>query len=229
MSGSSPLQPFSGVPNRLGQKSFTTKKVRFRSFHLCRIYYFPIWNSHNEYLWIKALYHIISYAAIIAAIVFYQSIKESHRKEKENTVLAQKIENLQKHISKVETLYGNIRSLKHDMKNHVMVLENLFCQKEEQAAIGYLSRLKEQLDETDIKMKSGNPVTDIILMEKKKEAEEKGIVFSCDFHYPEGTQINAFDVSVILNNALGNAIEGAEKCGNPYIYVRSYRRKNAYG
>ena len=31
--------------------------------------------------------------------------------------------------------------------------------------------------------------------------------FRCDFHYPTGSDINAFDISVILNNALQNAVE----------------------
>lgn len=34
----------------------------------------------------------------------------------------------------------------------------------------------------------------------------------CDFYYPHETPINAFDISVILHNALDNAIEGAAHC-----------------
>ena len=46
--------------------------------------------------------------------------------------------------------------------------------------------------------------------------------------YPVKTNINAFDISVILGNALTNAIEGVEECVNPYISVSAYRKKNAY-
>ncbi|MDE7283128.1 MAG: hypothetical protein K2N85_06055 [Lachnospiraceae bacterium] len=48
------------------------------------------------------------------------------------------------------------------------------------------------------KIKSGNPVTDVILLELKNEAEKRNIDFQSDFHYPAGTNINAFDVSVML-------------------------------
>lgn len=65
-------------------------------------------------------------------------------------------------------------------------------------------------------------------MEKEKAAREKGIAFSNDFHYPEGTLANAFDISVILNNAISNAIEGAASCEGPYIRILSFQRKNAY-
>ncbi len=39
---------------------------------------------------------------------------------------------------------------------------------------------------------------------------------------------NVFDISVILNNALQNALENAEKSEKPYISILSYRRNNAY-
>ena len=44
----------------------------------------------------------------------------------------------------------------------------------------------------------------MILMEKLREAKEKQIRFISDFHYPGDTKLNAFDLSVILNNALDN-------------------------
>ena len=187
-----------------------------------------IWNAHIEYEWLRALYQMISYISIIAVIVSYQSIKESHRKEKENVLLAEQVASMQSHIREVESLYRDIRGLKHDMGNHVMVLENLVQKNEQQEAVRYLSELKKQLDETGTEVKSGNPVTDVVLTEKQKEAVGKGIAFVCDFHYPEGTKINAFDVSVIVNNAVSNAIEAAEKCDKPYVHIKSYRKKNAY-
>lgn len=186
-----------------------------------------IWTDHEEYLWLIGLYQIVSYLAIIATIAFYQNIREGHRKEKENAVLSEQIESMKGHISKVETLYKDIRGLKHDMGNHVMTLENLFLKNEWQEGMDYLSKLKEQMSEAGTEIKTGNPVTDVILSEKQKEAEEKKIAFLCEFHYPQETKINAFDLSVILNNAVGNAIEAAEKCNNPYIHIKSWRKKNA--
>ena len=46
--------------------------------------------------------------------------------------------------------------------------------------------------------------------------------------YPAETNINAFDVSVILNNAITNAFEGVNGCTNPYVSISAYRKKNAY-
>lgn len=187
-----------------------------------------IQDVHSEYDWIKALYQLLSFAAIFSAIVFYHKIKESHWKEKENIVLNEQMENMKKHIREIEMLYGDIRSLKHDMGNHVMILESLCQKNQQQEAVRYLSALKEEFDEVTSEVKSGNPVTDVIIEEKRKEALQKGISFSCNFSYPRGVMVDAFDVSIILSNGLDNALEGAVFCREPYIRVSSWQENNAY-
>lgn len=186
-----------------------------------------IQENHVLYNWIKALYQIISFAAIFSAIVLYQKIKESYKQEKEKAVLEEQTESMKKHMTEVEALYQNIRGLKHDMGNHVMILENL-CQNNQQEAISYLSNLKEELYAITSEIRTGNPITDVIIAEEEKEAARKGIDFSCNFHYPKGAGINAFDVGIILSNAVGNAIEGAAGCENPFIRISSYQGKNGY-
>ncbi|MBR3601340.1 MAG: GHKL domain-containing protein [Lachnospiraceae bacterium] len=196
-----------------------------------------IWNVHPEYTWLRVIYQIVSFVAILIAIIIYQKLKEKQQEERENILLAEQIETTKQHIREVEKLYQNIRALKHDMGNHICVLENLFCQFEagtddvvflKKEWKNYLSELKATWNENMSEIKTGNPVTDVILTQKQKEAEEKGIDFRCKYVYPVDTNINAFDVSVILNNAITNAIEGAEGCENPYVSISSYRQKNAY-
>lgn len=58
--------------------------------------------------------------------------------------------------------------------------------------------------------------------------EKRKIRFQSDFYYPTGKNINVFDVSVILNNALQNAMENAGRSEAPYISVLSYHSNNAY-
>ena len=187
-----------------------------------------VWNIHPGYTFLRVIYQIVSFAAILIAVIIYQRIKEKQREENVNLLLAEQIENTKQHISEVEKLYGDIRALKHDMGNHITVLENLMMKKETEECEKYLLELKAAWSESVAEIKTGNPVTDVILMQKQKEAEEKGIDFRCRFMYPADTNINAFDVSVILNNAIANAFEGVKECENPYISVSAYRKKNAY-
>ena len=187
-----------------------------------------IWTIHSEYTLLRVIYQILSFAVIMIAIMTYQKIKEKQREENINILLTEQIENTKQHISEVEKLYGDIRALKHDMGNHISVLENLFAKKETEEFEKYLSELKVAYSVSVEGIKTGNPVTDVILTQKQKEAEEKGIDFECQFIYPSDTSVNAFDVSVILNNAIENAFEGVEGCKEPYVSITAYRKKNAY-
>ena len=187
-----------------------------------------IWNVHPGYTFLRVLYQIVSFATVLIAVVTYQKIKEKQREENVNLLLEEQIENTKQHINEVEKLYENIRALKHDMGNHITVLESLFVKKETEEFEKYLTELKATYCVSVEGIKTGNPVTDVILTQKQKEAEEKGISFECKFVYPSDTVINAFDVSVILNNAIENAFEGIKGCKNPYVSITAYRKKNAY-
>ncbi len=187
-----------------------------------------IWNVHPGYTFLRVIYQIVSFATILIAIGIYQKLKEKQREEKENILLVEQIENTKQHIIEVEKLYGDMRALKHDMGNHISVLESLFIKNETEEFEKYLKELKLTYCESMEGIKTGNPVTDVILTQKQKEAKEKGIEFECKFVYPTDTSINAFDVSVILNNAIENAFEAVEECDNPYISISAYRKKNAY-
>ncbi len=187
-----------------------------------------IWRVHMEYWWIKVIYQLVSFVAILLSVVTYQKIKSSHKKEREDAILIEQMDHMKEHIAEVEARYAEIRRLKHDMGNHVVTLENLVLKKQPQEAEKYLVRLKKELWEVSGEESSGNPVVDVILKESRRRAEERGICFMADFHYPGDAAMDAFDLSVILNNTINNAIEGCDGSDHPQIQLVSYRKKNAY-
>lgn len=185
-----------------------------------------LWDHYSVYTVIQAVFMLISFGAMLTVIVSYQRIRSSQRKEREDAVLSGQIREMKRHINEVEKLYLDIRCLKHDMRNHIMTLEKL-CERNEEAD-AYLAQLKKEGCEVAPETSSGNPVIDVILREKCKEAKEKNIAFTNQFHFPADTKCNAFDVSVILHNALNNAMEAAGACENPCISVSTCRKKNAF-
>lgn len=194
-----------------------------------------IWESpaglqHNE-LDSPAFYHgmvlVYCLSLYIPIVVVFQSIKEKQLEETQKELLAGQMEDMKRHIREVEELYREIRSLKHDMGNHVMVMQKLSGQEQEQ----YARSLQEQYTAVAEGMQSGNPVTDAILMEWRREAVSKEIAFDCSFHYPADREVDAFDLSIILNNALANAVEaakGGESAPAGYVRITSALRENVY-
>ncbi len=185
----------------------------------------PIYGLYNG---LAFLHFGISILTIVVMTVLFQNIKVRQEEKLQNELLATQIDSIERHIRQVESLYQNIRSIRHDMTNHILTLERLYAGNNVAEAMDYGEELKSALSQIAGEIKSGNPVTDVILQELKNEAEKRKIRFQSDFYYPTGTNINAFDVSVILNNALQNAMENARKSEAPYISVLSYHRNHAY-
>lgn len=177
-----------------------------------------------ELLWL--LCYAVILAVILGTISLYQNIRKKQEEEKAGALLESQMKDIQSHIAEVEKLYTGIRGIRHDIRNHVEVINSLLAQNKTDEARAYAASLSETVETFDFTVKTGNPVTDVIIHEKMGEAAERGITFRPDFHYPADMGINAFDVSVILSNALTNAIEAGGEGG--FINVSSFRNKNAF-
>ena len=191
---------------------------------------FDLYGIHNLIL---SLFTVLSFTVILVITYVFRQWKTQQEEDRQREIFSTQMTDLQSHISEVEQLYRDLRSLRHDMGNHLMTLEQLYGSGEYEAAEQYAGTLRREIQNVSGDIASGNPVTDVILSGRKKEIEEKGIAFSCDFHYPMTDSVNSFDVSIILNNALSNAIEAVEReqTGSEqtaHISLSSYRRKNMY-
>lgn len=162
-------------------------------------------------IWILNLAGILT--LIVSTVVLYQGLKQKQEQEKENLILARQIHDMQGHMKGLEQLNGEIRSIRHDMGNHVTVMESLLEQKRYAEAEEYLAPLKAKMRAGAFPVQTGNPVADMIFYEKKREAEKKNLRFEAAFRYPEKGKADSFDISVLLTNGLDNAIEAAGEGG----------------
>ena len=175
------------------------------------------------------LFRVISFAAVLAIIHSYQRIRQSHEDRLDRMLLEKDIGELKKHVSEAERFHADIRGLRHDMNNHIQVLAGLLEQQEYDGAIAYLSQWSGQLQPVMAGVSTGEPVTDMILSEKKKEAEAAGITFTSDFHYPGQGGAHAIDISIILSNALSNAIRAAQMSQTPrFVRVSSWMNRSTF-
>lgn len=166
---------------------------------------------YDGYDFLLLFYLLLCYATILTTTYVFRRWKNEQEEDKQREVFSRQMEDMENHIAQVERLYRDMRSLRHDMGNHLMTLERLYNTGEYEAAEKYTETLREEMRNASSDVQSGNPVTDVILSGRQKEMKEKGILFDCDFHYPQKGNIDAFDISIILNNGLSNAIEAVER------------------
>ena len=118
-----------------------------------------------------------------------------------------------------------VRSIYHDMKNHLLVLEGSQNTGQTHTMV---EKLHAQIADYENYIHTGNEFLDIIIQEKATVAKEKGIDFNVLVQFEDGIFIDALDISTIFGNALDNAIEASEKLPQEQrlITVKAERRQD---
>lgn len=174
------------------------------------------------------LYCLACYLTILVVVYVFRKWKQEQQADKERRVFHAQMKDVQRHVEEVERLYSDQRRFRHDIDNHLMTLEEMYGRGEYEAAGRYAESMRAKMQEISPDMGSGHPVTDSVLAVRKREMEEWGISFTCDFHYPRKGGLNAFDLSIILNNALSNAVEASRQEERREITLRSCLVKNMF-
>lgn len=176
----------------------------------------------------------LNLSLIILSAVILKKLVESSEKEVLVGVYQNQISDMEEHMKDVEHLYDGIRGMRHDMKNYVADLEILLKKdhksngESEREVQRYLDGMCNVMEELDMKCNTGNPVTDVVISRKMRKAQQEKIDFECSFVFPTNLNISAFDLSILLNNGLDNALEASKKEERPYIRLDSYVRERMF-
>ncbi|MGN0325917.1 MAG: sensor histidine kinase [Lachnospiraceae bacterium] len=121
-----------------------------------------------------------------------------------------------------------IRQLRHDLNNHLQVIQELCANKNYAEASGYAASLSGKMDVAKQIHMTGNQVADIVLSAKREEALSQGTRFLCEGDFRELQAMEPIDVCTILSNVLDNALEATSQVENGEIVVRGILHKNFY-
>ena len=175
---------------------------------------------------------ILLLGTVIANVTLFQSVVHYHEENRIRTLLENQVLQMQKEVQEIQEIYTDMRGLRHDLKGHINNITQYVKKQsnaENEELNGYIRNMEETVSRLDFGYQSGNPITDIILHQKRQDAERAGIKFSVDFSYPKELQIDVYDIGVILNNALENAIEAASVVeGDREISLHSYVKGNLF-
>lgn len=122
---------------------------------------------------------------------------------------AQELERKQAYFKDRMREEERVRSIYHDMKNHLLVLQAQSVPTQEMSQS--VQALQEQIEAYENYYHTGNDYLDVIIRDKSRLAREKQIDFYAAIQFEEGAFLEPLDISTIFGNALDNAIEASEK------------------
>ena len=175
---------------------------------------------------------IMLLGTVIANVILFQNVVQYHEENRKRTLLENQIQQMQKEVQEIQDIYTDMRGLRHDLRGHINNITQYVKKHnnaEDEELNGYIRNMEETVNRLDFGYQTGNPITDIIIHQKKQDADRVGVKFSVDYIYPKELQIDVYDIGVILNNALENAIEAATLLErDKYVSLHSYVKGNLF-
>ena len=113
-----------------------------------------------------------------------------------------------------------VRQLRHDLRNHLTVVQGLLEKGDAQGAAGYLDQLSGSPALRGGLRFCENETANVVLAAKAEIMERSGITADFAVSLPRELPVADTDLAALLGNALDNAIEGVEGTGEKRITLR---------
>lgn len=178
---------------------------------------------------------LVLYASVLFNTWLYQKVCEQKEQEKEQEILRNQIVQMQGAMQEMERLYDGIRGVRHDMKNQMLALKGILPKSGEsgEELKGFISDMYRSVEQLDYGLHTGNSVCDVVIGSKFAFAKKhvSPVCLNADnFLVDTSWGVRAYDLGIMLNNGLDNAIEAVERMRKAwpkkeaYITVKSYVR-----
>lgn len=156
------------------------------------------------------------YTALLA-----KQMEEQYQYEK----LKQEFSDQLKQQEEIKMLHEAARRLKHDMKNHMLVLTAYLNDSDIEKAKEYVSGIFDKLNQMYTYIETGNAIINYCVNSKLRIANDEKIPFKVEVENLSFRRVESVDLSAILSNLLDNAIEGSQNVTEPLIDIIISKRR----
>ncbi len=178
---------------------------------------FSLYIDYPMSMWLVPSIVTILFIGILISLSTYNSIQSLQEEQKKNFVEEQRLIALRNRIEEVEKFYDSAKRMKHEMRNYASTIKGLIAKKAYDEVDAYIDQIDQSMEGFEFSIRTGNAVTDVIINDARQKAEKTGIDFCAEFSFendtgkPEHVKIEAFDMGIIVNNLLDNALEACRK------------------
>ncbi len=181
--------------------------------------------KHGVLLSLQAL----GLGALLCTLYIYRQLCRSFQAQAALQSLTQAAKAQKIYVEEARARYEQTRAFRHDIKNHLSVLDGLLSSQKIEESRTYLKRLETVSSSLSFPCQTGNSVVDILLEEKLGLAKAGGITAEASLILPGTLNIDDFDLCVIFANALDNAVSACRKIdGERLIRVTGEKQGDFY-
>lgn len=155
----------------------------------------------------------------VGTYYIYDKVNEVYLQKLERKSIKQRIEMYENQLEIMEQSQKNIKSLNHDMKNHLMLISSYIDSKEYSKAQQYIGDINNYMTVSGQHIHTGNQEIDAIMNYMITKAENKGCKVETQIQIPNIGFMEKLDLNILLGNLLDNAIEALEKVEERYLHI----------
>ena len=157
-------------------------------------------------------------AANVMVYYFYGVISEEYRNKLTIKLLEQQNENIRSHIAETDVFVKEMRSVRHDLKHHLLSINNYLDSGNISEAQQYIrSMMDSYLPITKKYINTDNMAFDAIINAKITLCNEKRIAFEIRIESGSLSGLDQIDTGILFGNLLDNAIEAAENTVTKHV------------
>ena len=151
----------------------------------------------------------------INLLAYYQfyTIDQGTKENMKLYTLHQKAEMEKEKYLATKLNYDELRSIRHEIKNHNFYMKALLDEGKIDEAREYLDRVSSQDAEYLKSFDSGNYAVDVVMNHEMAVAKEQGVTLTPNILVPHTLPFRDEDICSLLSNLLDNAIEAAAQSG----------------
>lgn len=128
-----------------------------------------------------------------------------------NECMSEQLERQLKYYHKLEEFNKETRAVKHDMRNHMIIIRSLAQQGNLDKLGQYIADMEHTTERLGCIIHTGHSIVDAILNDKLQIAKEKNIQMEYEVKLSKQLGLDDMDLCVIFANSLDNAIEACER------------------
>ena len=181
--------------------------------------------THSALLFLQTL----GLAALLCTLHAYRRLCRGLQTQSALQSLTQAAQAQKTYIAEAQLRYEQTRSFRHDIKNHLSVLDGLLRAGKPEESRAYLQKLEASASALSFPYRTGDPAADVLLGEKLGLAEAAGIPSEVSVLLPKPCKVDSLDLCVIFANALDNAIQACRTADGPQsIRITGTRQGDFY-
>ena len=158
-------------------------------------------------------YHVLASFLLLDLILMYllNNLQETYQLKASNLTLSYQLQAYQDHQTQYEGYMTDIRSFRHDIRNHLITMKELAIQEDSKQVIDYIEDLDFYNAQSDwgLVATTGNMTIDSLFNSKYLQMFRLDIQLKLTLEIPKELPFKAMDLTIVIGNLLDNAIEGA--------------------